>query len=226
MNTEQSPEQPDRASELAQRLVLFVLCLVLFGISYAWAIRNSARSDNEVRIIRANSSDTAATEATAPHNQIVVHVGGAVQRPGLYTLPATSRVDDALKAAGGPLPDAELAGINPAARMADADQIIVPQTDSPATGAPPSTGEKGGAARRSASRTRDLTSPADGAINVNTAGAADLERLPGIGPALAARIVEYRKEIGRFSSLDQLLEVRGIGEKKFATMRPFVKLHR
>ncbi len=143
-----------------------------------------------------------------------VHVGGEVQRPGLYRLRDGSRVDDALTAAGGPTDLADLDAINLAAKVKDGDKVLVPSTVPAAPsgpGAPPAPpdGGPGGASGGSL-------------INLNAATPADLETLPGIGPALAERIVAYRTEHGGFRRVEDLLEVPGIGPKKFEELKAHV----
>ncbi|MDI3331092.1 MAG: ComEA family DNA-binding protein [Micrococcus sp.] len=147
----------------------------------------------------------------AASGAVIVHVAGEVHEPGLVELPAGSRVADALRAAGGSTTRAELDLLNLAAPAVDASQILVPGPDTPraaeGTGPGPSPGPAGpggpGAAGGSA--------PTGGTVNVNTADAATLEQLPGIGPALAGRIVEHREQVGPYGSMEDLDAVSGIG---------------
>ncbi len=127
---------------------------------------------------------------------ITVHVSGAVARPGLVSIPDGSRMADAVAAAGGALPTADLGSINLARQIRDADHVIVPVRG-------------GGTA---------ATEEASG-IDINNASASELEALPGVGPVLAGRIVAFRTERGPFSSVEDLLDVPGIGEAKLAQMR-------
>jgi competence protein ComEA len=133
-----------------------------------------------------------------------ITIDGAVNRPGSYTLPPDSLVDDALRAAGGPTADADLERINLARELRDGDQIHVPHF-----------GEV-------------LPTPTpyglsvDGRIDINLADAALLETLPGIGPALAQRIIEYREMNGPFETIERLLDVQGIGPAKFDGIKDLV----
>ncbi|MEA2524921.1 MAG: competence protein ComEA [Thermomicrobiales bacterium] len=136
-----------------------------------------------------------------PDATIVVSVEGAVATPGVYHLKADARVQDALNAAGGPTAHADLARVNPAARLRDQERLYIPTL--PSTGEPAS-----GGATAAASATAG-GSPA-GIININTAAVELLDTLPGIGPAIAARIVAYREANGPFRSVDELAEVEGI----------------
>lgn len=165
--------------------------------------------------------------------EVVVHVAGAVRRPGIYHLSPDSRADDALKAAGGAKPDANLDAINLAAHVEDGKQLYVPtRVEQPQGGAPEQTAQAQPASANhhvnatglSHSHSQKLTSPNQGTININTASAEELQRLPGVGPSYAVRIVQFRKENGPFANPDQLMDVSGIGDKKFAKMRPFVRV--
>jgi competence protein ComEA len=151
---------------------------------------------------------------------VVVHVAGAVHHPGLVTLPAGSRVADAVAAAGGATRKAQLASVNLARLLVDGEQLIVLRRSqvaaggavaAPAPGAPGPGGSAGGA-----------TGPASGPVDLNTATLEALDGLPGIGPVLAQRILDWRSEHGRFGSVDELSEVSGIGEKTLADLRPEV----
>ncbi len=143
----------------------------------------------------------------------VVHVTGAVATPGVVTLPAGARIGDALDAAGGAAPDADVEQLNLARVVVDGEQIRVPrQGETPPPAAPGPTGPSAGAgAVRS--------SGGSGRVNINTADATALEALPGVGPALAKRIVDYRAEHGPFATVDSLIDVPGIGQAKLEALR-------
>jgi competence protein ComEA len=147
---------------------------------------------------------------------IVVSVSGRVHRAGLVRLAPGSRVGDAVDAAGGATPDADLTGLNLAARIADGEQVVVgvptPVTP-PAGGAAPAAGGAGGGAGGGAP---------GGRVDLNTATLEQLDQLPGVGPVTAQRILEWRSQNGRFAAVDQLQEVSGIGEARFATLRDLV----
>jgi competence protein ComEA len=138
---------------------------------------------------------------------VVVSVVGQVAAPGLVTLPAGSRVADALTAVGGLLPEADPGSINAAAVLSDGQQIAVgvPGAAAQPTSGGPAAGGGSGAG-------------AGGPLNLNTATVADLDALPGIGPVLAQRIVDHRTAHGPFTSVDQLDEVSGIGPAIFTDL--------
>ncbi len=155
---------------------------------------------------------------------MVVYISGAVNRPGVYSLPPGARIADAVQAAGGTLPIADLDAVNLAARLADEDHIIIPRKGevppAPVQSNPRQSGVRSGPTPAPASAP---TSASGGSkININTATAAELEALPGIGPALAARIVAYREANGPFHSVEELRRVQGIGEAILARIRDLV----
>jgi competence protein ComEA len=148
-----------------------------------------------------------------------VHVVGQVNRPGLVRLPAGSRVADAIEAAGGARRGADLAALNLARLVVDGEQVHVPKPgEAPAAGG---TGVPGAAGGVSAGGAGGAGGPL---VSLNTADVAALDTLPGVGPVLAQRIVDWRTEHGRFTSVDELGEVSGIGDKLMSQLRPKVTL--
>jgi competence protein ComEA len=141
--------------------------------------------------------------AVAPSGDVVVAVAGKVRLPGLVRLPAGSRVDDAVKAAGGPVEPAAIGLLNLARVLVDGEQVLVGVEPPPGSALPTGAGGAPGA------------DSGPGLLDLNAATASDLDALPGIGPVLAQRIVDWRTENGRFASVDQLREVTGIGEAKY-----------
>ncbi|WP_433497293.1 helix-hairpin-helix domain-containing protein [Sphaerimonospora sp. CA-214678] len=136
-----------------------------------------------------------------PAASVIVYVTGKVRRPGVLALPAGSRVVDAVEAAGGVKKGANPGGVNLARRLVDGEHIIV-GADAPAGGGRPETQLDGG-----------------GVVNLNTATVEQLNTLPGVGEVLARRVIDFRDAHGGFGSVDQLRQVSGIGEKKFAELR-------
>jgi competence protein ComEA len=150
-------------------------------------------------------------------NIVRVYVGGEVMTPGLYSLPRGSRVAEAIQAAGGASPTGDTAGFGMAAVIEDADQIIVPARRAVAT--PASVLPVSGASDIAATQPPAIvTTP----ININVASADELDSLPGIGPAIAARIIEHRELNGPFRTVDELEAVRGISERMVNEMRDLI----
>jgi competence protein ComEA len=158
----------------------------------------------------------------APGQAVVVSVVGLVTHPGLVTLGPGARVDDALAAAGGVLSGADLLGLNVARRLTDGEQIVVGIAGPP--GAPPAMGSSIAPAGESASAPSGSTSssaPA-GPLDLNAATVAQLDDLPGVGPVTAAAIVAWRDANGRFTDVEQLGEVDGIGPARLEKLRALV----
>lgn len=192
---------------LAALLVTVVVVAVAAGLARAASLDPPEPSaSNEASASAPVQTPTSLTPAGKTGGDLVVHVVGAVGRPGLVTLPSGSRVADAIEAAGGASTDAHVAALNLARLLADGEQIVVPRE-----GEEP---EAGGPSGVSSEDTVDL----------NRADAAALQQLPGIGPALAERIVDYRREHGPFGSVDELANVPGIGAKTLARFASKVRV--
>jgi competence protein ComEA len=159
------------------------------------------------------SAPPAASTTTPAGEEVLVHVAGAVARPGVVRVRPGARVVDAIAAAGGGLPDAALDQLNLAAKVTDGQRIGVARVGQPAPpvvdGAAPAGGAAAGAAPGAP-------------VDLNAATQAQLEELPGIGPALATAILRYREEHGGFRSVGELQEVRGIGDARFAELEGLV----
>ena len=167
----------------------------------------------------APGSTSGATSRAEPPGQVVVHVVGQVVRPGLVRLVPGARVADAIAAAGGARRGADLGALNLARVVVDGEQVHVPVPGEPppaVTMGPGASGPSGGGSSGAA----DAGAP----ISLNTADPATLDTLPGVGPVLAQRIVDWRTQHGRFTSVDELGEVSGIGEKLMSQLRPRVTL--
>src|SRR3954451_9623407 len=151
----------------------------------------------------------------APKSLLVVDVAGEVRRPGVYRVPAGSRADAAVQLAGGVTAHAERAAVNLAMPLHDGQQVVVPRHGCAAV-APTGAGAAGGTG---ASPGQAPAQP----ISLSTASVEQLDTLDGIGPTLAARIVQYRDAHGGFKSVDELRQVSGIGDKRFAALRKAVQ---
>lgn len=154
---------------------------------------------------------------------VVVHVAGAVERPGVRSLRAHPRVADALTAAGGPTPDADLDRLNLAAPIADGQRIYVPHRGE---AAPPQVlnGASPGAGGSATGGGGSPGSPGGGPVDLNTATAEQLDTLPGVGPATAQAIISYREQHGGFKRVADLQDVRGIGDARYAQLEPLVSV--
>jgi competence protein ComEA len=208
---------------------------LVWTLGYGWGRSSSASSSMQtagvstqgsVEVIDLNQPpkpEAAPTESTAPTEptpsaEVVVHVSGAVKKSGVYRLAPDSRVADAIEQAGGATEHADLDALNLAEPLQDGQKIHVPRKGevSPPTVASVAPSRTPRSAPQAAAAATQFP------INLNTATADQLEAIPGIGPVLAQRIIEYRQTHGRFQSVDELLEVRGIGAKRLENMRPYV----
>ncbi|WP_435736336.1 ComEA family DNA-binding protein [Cellulosimicrobium sp. PMB13] len=151
---------------------------------------------------------------------VVVHVVGQVVTPGLVSVPAGARVADALTAAGGAGPDADLTALNLARTVVDGEQIVVPRPGEVVASGTTTAGPTGAGTTGAGS----TAGTAAGPVDLNTADAAALDGLPGIGPVLAERIVAWRDANGRFTSVDELGEVSGIGPATLTDLRDLVRV--
>lgn len=229
------PAPPRRVGDVVQRwlawfgvarLVLAAISVLVVSTGMFWLVRaepppaeaglpmatspaSDVVSDAAVPTTTPTPASTAADEAPHP---LVVHVAGAVRSPGVYELDAAARVDDAVHAAGGPVGDADLDGLNLAAPLVDGQRVYVPvdgEIDpSSVPAGVPTSGPDGAAA--------------SGPLDLNSATASELESLPGVGPATAAAIVEDRERNGPFATVDELDRVPGIGPAKLASLRDLV----
>ncbi|MFI7497835.1 helix-hairpin-helix domain-containing protein [Streptomyces sp. NPDC049687] len=215
----------ERRSVLALTAVL--VAAAVFAVQHFWTGRTQPVRPPEV--VRAaapyeagagkEAAEPAATAASAgtrgavgtAGTEIVVDVSGKVRKPGIHRLPAGSRVVDALSAAGGVRPGTNTDGLNRARFLVDGEQVVVGGPAPPAAAGAAGQGGAGAAAGPSAP------------VSLNTATVDQLDTLPGVGPVLAQHIVDYRTAQGGFRSVDELREVNGIGERRYADLRNLVR---
>ena len=196
-----------------QLAVLAVLVALALATTSWWVLRGAGRVDPLTPVSGQGAgpatpaSGLSVTPSGSATAEVVVDVTGKVRRPGIVVLEPGARVVDALDAAGGARRGADLAGLNLARPLVDGEQIVV--------GVPPPPGPAASAA--------GSPGPDPGAlVNLNAASLAELDELPGVGPVTAQAIVDWRTGNGGFRSVDQLLDVDGIGEKTLADLAPLV----
>jgi competence protein ComEA len=187
-------------------VVLLLGALVLGGLRYR------SRPPAPPLLAAIDTPPDSATTSVGHVPPLVVHVAGAVLHPGVVRIPAGSRIVDALDATGGPRADADLDRLNLAAPVADGDRVTVA-----AVGDPPGVSITNPSAPASGGEVAPGTP-----LDLNAATLEQLEALPGIGPALAASILAERDRRGGFTSVEDLLDVRGIGDARFAQLRDLV----
>lgn len=205
----------------AQLTVVAVLVAVGLAVTGWWLVRGQQPGESVSaapappltgvpEVTPSSSGATSAAAGATPSGEVVVDVAGKVRRPGIVVLNTGSRVDDAIQAAGGVSRGVDLSSLNLARLLVDGEQILVGM---PApTGAPGAAVPSGGA-----------PDPA-GLVNINTAPLAQLDELPGVGPVTGQSIIDWRTANGGFSSVDELLEVDGIGDATLAKLAPHVTI--
>ena len=218
LTEDDEPAEPSTARFLpggasVAALILVVVLIAAGGVwrhaatrehSQALAQSSSEREESGSAPVAAGPSPSAPPSAGERADDVVVYVSGAVTSPGVLTLPASSRVVDAITAAGGATPEADLESINLARILVDGEQIRVGVVGE----SPPAASEAG--------------TPAGTCVRLATATEAELQTLPGIGPALATRIISYRATHPRLSTVEELDDVPGIGPSLIEKIRPGV----
>lgn len=230
-------------------IIAIVMTVIIFGTGYRLAHMKSVLDEDTSFVLNekggkvdpAAAGDKAgAGNDNADGEEIIVHVTGAVKKPGVYNLPAGSRVIDALNLAG-PVAEADLEQLNLALEVEDGEQVQVPHKGESADdnegfgGASAGPGKRqiaanrGGAGKTSAGAGKNSAGStavriSSGKVNINKAGIDELDTLPGIGPALAQRIVDYRESQGKFQDVSELKNVSGIGDKKYAGLADLVTI--
>lgn len=214
------------------------LCtLVALGVGLSGYRSTPRRAEQKPRIL-ADPSNPEDKDPLAPRlfdqsAPFRVHVAGAVKKPGVYALPSWARVIDAVKKAGGAAPTADLDAINLADKIEDGEQIRIPTRGRPQAldshrptpepdAVPATVGGRSTARYPFAAGAVELQAAGAGPVNLNSASREQLDSLPGIGPATADRIVAYREEHGPFVRPEDLMNVQGIGEVRFAQLRSLV----
>lgn len=185
-----------------------MLLVLAFGMGVMYNRWQQAPKEEAVFLLEAVETNEASPDNEEPSQELKVHVAGAVQRPGVYPFREKSRVEDVLVLAQ-PLPEADLDALNLAAYLRDEQRIYVPYRDA-----------DGGGTAAGPVHNGSVGEP--GKVNINTAGPEELMTLPGIGPALAQRIVDYRTTQGSFRSLEELKNVSGIGDKKYQNIEHLI----
>ncbi len=212
-----------------QFLVILLVGVILFGAGYRLAQTKGRAAENNKPVLEQEE-----VEENAGLKNLFVHVAGAVAKPGVYQLPQGSRIIDAVQMAG-PAADAVLDSLKLAAPVADGQTIYVPGLQD-LQGAAQAGGSVAGsqAGTPAISSTKNIFAPPAGSgsgssgaalVNINTADLSQLDTLPGIGPALAQRIIDYRDLNGSFTAIEDIKNVSGIGDKKFDALKDLITVY-
>ncbi len=199
-----------------KKIVFLVILLLGCALTSVFSDYAATGGDRQNELLPV--AEQAKTSTPGSDKKIMVYVSGAVLEPGMYELAPNSRALDAVAAAGGLTETADRERVNLARRLKDGNQVNVPSVKQTAARSATQAKAKEGASASSAAKGK-----ADVRVKLNTATAAELEALPGVGPALAQRIAAYRQG-RRFSSVEDLLKVKGIGKAKLERLRPLVEV--
>ena len=186
-------------------LILLLIVLAVAGGTYYGCYMQEKES------IQLDAASQTVTQGGSQEDraEITVYVTGAINKPGVVTVREGARTADAVKACGGLLPTADGEKVNMAQVLKDGQQVRVPEKQAGSSALPANTGKASSAVK----------TKADGPININTASAEELDALPGIGPAMAKRIIEYRETEVAFTAIEDIKKVKGIGEAKLEKMK-------
>jgi competence protein ComEA len=221
-------EEPERRARFAVRvdpgrrvvLVIGVVVLVVGAVVGGWilsarpeSVPVSASASTRGRMPTGAVASPSASSTVSVAAVSVVDVAGKVRRPGIYRLPAGARVDDAVRAAGGALPGVSLDSLNLASRVSDGQQIAVGIASAPGLSSTTGIGSGSGSGVGGSAP-----------VNLNSATLEQLQTLPGVGPVLAQHVLDWRAAHGSFRSVQQLNDVPGIGDVKFAALRQLVSV--
>lgn len=177
-------------------------------------INTSDSNDNKMSSLKSNELEIEkANNEIKETEEIMVHISGAVNKPGIIKLNSSKRIVDALELAGGPRDDADLDRINLAAKLHDEEKIYVPKI-----------GEENISGISSLVSSPSESGNSSGKININSADASDLQKIPGVGEKTAEKIIDYRNN-NSFSSIEDIKNVPGIGDKKFESMKDYISTY-
>ena len=196
-------------------IAILLVASIAFGAGNFYGAKHYAKRSTNISddlTIQQSSAFNALQKNTAKDTEskkIVVYIAGAVNKPDVYELPEDSRVKDAIEKAGGATEQADLVSINLAEKLSDGEEVIVPKK-----------GENNATSSASTSSANKSSK-----ININTADASELEKLPGIGEVKAEAIIQYRKNYGRFKTIHDITRVSGIGEKTFEKIKDLISVN-
>ncbi len=210
-----------------KRVLTGLIILVLAGFILSWYMNRLTRSSTQ--LISGSESQkgfaqkTTAAGTSGTTGRLIIHIEGAVKKPGIYELPYGSRIYQAIRLAGDTTAEADTRNINFAETISDGEKIVIPsriQESNPALLAMPPGISLSQPQEFSANQGAMIrTPPSSRKVNINSATEYELDQLPGIGATYARRIVEYRQTHGRFRRIDEIKNVRGIGDKRFEDIR-------
>ena len=202
---------------LKQRKIVIIIAILVI-ILIGWKIYDSSKFEivNENQILVSNTKE----ENNEEENIMAVHVTGEVKNPGVVKVKEGSRIEDIIKAAGGLTENADITNVNLAFAVEDGMKIRIPSNNEESIGEEYITEDSG----KGVIMSEEKTSSSSLVVNINTANETELEELPGIGPSISSRIVEYRNKNGKFKVIEDIKNVTGIGDSKYEKIKDFIKV--
>lgn len=213
-----------------QEKIIFVIIIIIFMTAVIWKIIDSNHKDNLMIISSVNGEEKniasknsqVIAEKDIDEEICIIHITGAVKKPGVYKLVKGKRIIDAVKIAGGEGKNANLDAVNLAAHLYDGQKIIIPFANDNDTGKTTLPSSKN---LQAFSNNQNIATSNKKPTNLNAANSLELENLPGIGPVLANRIIEYRETNGTFRYVEEIMNVTGVGEKKFQSIKEHITVY-
>ena len=200
----------------SQKIIFGIIAIIVIGVVILFVIKTGQNSG----FIEINSNEvgTNSSEIKKSENEITIHIAGYVTNPGIVKLEEGARIQDAIEKAGGELLDADLSNVNLAYKLEDGQKIYIPGINEEDE---EKVENNSYITKESGNNVIVNNSPKEenGTVNINTATQVQLEQIPGVGPSIAAKIVQYRKENGKFKTKEDIKNVSGIGDSKYETMK-------
>lgn len=210
-------------------VIIAIITICIFGIYYFFIKEDDYlenNSNSNILILNEENSSKAEnlleTKDNNKENKIVIYVTGAVKKEGIYEIEENSRIADCIEIAGGLNEDADINNINLAYILCDGMKIHIPRKNENINEIQDNT--KSYISIDSNNKDNDKTNNKNIKVNINTANQAELETLPGIGPSTALKIIEYRKENGKFNNIEDIKNISGIGDSKFNKVKEFIRV--
>ena len=207
-----------------QKIIVFIIAVVV-AIGMIYFIYSKNQVDDNINlendILVAENSTKDNSKVTSSDDEVIVHVTGSVKSPGVVKLKEGSRIEDAIEAAGGLTENADISKVNLAFVVEDGTKIRIPSSQDEDIG-DGDVIDSGSGENIVVEENTTSSGKSSQIVNINRATVTELETLPGIGPSLALKIINYRKENGNFSSIEDIKNVSGIGDSKFESLKKYL----
>ena len=197
-----------------------IIALLILATLFLFLFRTGNQNDKEM--IKQSETDSQTVQTEESTDVIVVDVSGEVKTPSVIELPPDSRINDAIRAAGGLTKNADITQINRAAVISDGEKIFIPTKQNEQSEDGSNLSETSGQNSTGMTGNTGEQGTGTGQININNASSTKLQEVPGIGPVTADKIIQYRTANGLFRKLEDIMKVSGIGDKTFAKMKPYI----